>query len=515
MSDPNPATGPAPESGFSRRTFLRSAAAAGAAAGLASCSRGKLYPDFVPFKPGRDLQVALVGCGEQGNALWTAISRIQDQKLVPHIRAVVDIDRLARRKMSGNLKENGHEVKEYATIEEMLEGEKNLDAAIIATPDWVHHTHSILCLKAGLHVYCEKMMSNRVEWAREMVLAARETGKLLQIGHQRRSSPRYKALRDGIIGKHKGLGQITHAYGQWHRSLAASTPLQPNADDMKKADLAREFGYKDVYRLRNWRHFEEFGGGIISDLGAHQIDVFSWMFQANPKKLLVMGGVDYFTKDNPRGTYELPDNVMVMYEYDLPGALTLDGKPRTARAYYQVLTTTSINGFHERIMGDNASIAISELPNWNQIYRETHNAEDKEYSALWQSMIDDDLIYQVPSNQLWHGRRPWESKKPFGRPPPAWFKTPKEEEAARRLGGAYVDVRVSAAPEEYELAAQLTVPTHQPHLLNFFEAVEADDKALLNCPAETAYASTVAVLRVYDALENGGRFDFSPEDFVI
>ena len=61
---------------------------------------------------------------------------------------------------------------------------------IVATPDFWHAPHTIDCLKAGKHVYCEKEMSNTLEGARSMVMAQRETGKLLQIGHQRRSNPR-------------------------------------------------------------------------------------------------------------------------------------------------------------------------------------------------------------------------------------------------------------------------------------------------------------------------------------
>jgi predicted dehydrogenase len=86
-----------------------------------------------------------------------------------------------------------------------------------------------MALKAGKHVYCEKMMSNTVEAARKMVISQQETGKLCQVGHQRRSNPRYLRLRDEIIGKADGtaknltgkslLGEITHAYAQWNREV--------------------------------------------------------------------------------------------------------------------------------------------------------------------------------------------------------------------------------------------------------------------------------------------------------
>jgi len=542
MSDSLTHADPAPaEAGaFSRRSFLRSAGIAGAAVGLASCNRPALRPDWKPLRPGRDLQVGLVGCGEQGNALWKAISLIDDNKLVPHIRCVVDIDRTKCTELAGAIQEAGHEGKTFDNIDEMLEKEgKNLHAVILAVPDWIHHELTIKALRAGLHVYCEKMMSNRVEWAREMVRASLETGKLLQIGHQRRSNPRYLALRNGIIAKHQGLGRMTHAYAQWHRGIQSSAPLAV-AEAPGKVALAKKNGYGSFHEMRNWRHYRKYGGGIISDLGAHQIDLFNWFFQALPKRLVVTGGVDYWDAGNPRGHYELPDNVMVAYEYEVPGHLNPDGRPHMARAYYQTLTTTGTQGFHERFFGDCATVFMSEVPTWNQIYRETFLddavSEDElaklaadpkdaalkdykqmvfEYRKRWDAMQAEDLIYAIPYDLVWKGRRGWETPRPFGRQPPAWFKTPKEEDDARRSPGAYVDVRVSKPPPAFGLGTALTMPAHQPHLLNFFAAVEANKKDMLNCPGEEGFRTCVTVLKVYDALAGGGTAEFKPEDFAI
>ncbi|MCH8136742.1 MAG: Gfo/Idh/MocA family oxidoreductase, partial [Proteobacteria bacterium] len=84
-----------------------------------------------------------------------------------------------------------------------MANETDLDAAIIAVPDFMHHELTNACLKAGLHVYCEKEMSNDLEKARSMVVTARETGKLLQIGHQRRSNPRYIFARKKLLNDAK------------------------------------------------------------------------------------------------------------------------------------------------------------------------------------------------------------------------------------------------------------------------------------------------------------------------
>ena len=539
-SHPEASATPGGEGTFSRRSFLRSSAIVGAAAGADAATkpwpfyRPAINPAWTPRKPERDLQIAIVGCGEQGNALMTAIERIQDAKMVPHIRAVVDVDRTKLSELAGRATAGGHQATQYANMDLLLEKEgKELDAVILAVPDWIHHELTIKGLQAGLHVYCEKMMSNRIDWAREMVKAQLASGKLLQIGHQRRSSPRYLALRNGIIGKHLGLGRMTHAYAQWHRGIQSSTPLEVRGSKQRE-ELSKQLGYGSFHEFRNWRHYRKYGGGIISDLGAHQIDLFNWFFQALPKRLVAMGGVDYWTPDNPRGHYELPDNVMVMYEYDVPAHLSPDGKVHTARAYYQTLTTTGSQSFHEKFYGDCATVTMSEVPKWNDISQETFleapvTAEDvasaksdsqkdynklvHEYQQRWETMKNEGLIYAIPSDRVWKGRRPWESPKPFGRQPPTWFKTPKEEDEARRTG--YVDARVSREPAVFGLGTVLNVPPHQPHLLNFFAAVEAGKKEMLNCPGEEAFHTCVSVLKIYEALENGGTYEFKPEDFAI
>ena len=101
----------------------------------------------------------------------------------------------------------------------MLAKEKELDVVVIATPDFWHSPHTVACLEAGKHVYCEKEMSNTLEGARAMVDAARKTGKLLQIGHQRRSNPRYLHAYEKLLREAKMLGRIVTISGQWNRAV--------------------------------------------------------------------------------------------------------------------------------------------------------------------------------------------------------------------------------------------------------------------------------------------------------
>ncbi|HNY92656.1 MAG TPA: Gfo/Idh/MocA family oxidoreductase, partial [bacterium] len=235
-----------------------------------------------------ELRIALLGVGAQGSVLLNSMLKIPGLRF----QAVCDIWPEYNLKRAGNLlKKYGHEAALYHDYREMLDKEKGLDAVVIATPDFWHADHTIACLQAGLHVYCEKEMSNTLEGARRMVQAARESGKLLQIGHQRRSNPRYIFCRDTLLQELQLIGRPVTAFGQWNRSAA------PDLGWPKKyeipADQLRRYGYDSMAQFCNWRWYKKLGGGPIVDLGSHQIDIFSWFLGANPKSVQASGGTDY------------------------------------------------------------------------------------------------------------------------------------------------------------------------------------------------------------------------------
>ena len=245
-----------------------------------------------------DLQViniALLGAGAQGQVLTDAMLRIPGLRF----RAVCDIwTEYNQRRVVNSLKRYKHEPNAYEDYREMLDKEKELDAVLIATPDFWHERQTIDCLKAGKHVYCEKEMSNTLEGARNMVAAARETGKLLQIGHQRRSNPRYLHCYDKLLGEAKLLGRIVTVNGQWNRAV---TPDLGAPDRYAiPAERLRKYGFKDMHQFRNWRWYKGLGGGPIVDLGSHQIDIYSWFLGANPSHVTASGGLLYLRSEKPR-----------------------------------------------------------------------------------------------------------------------------------------------------------------------------------------------------------------------
>jgi predicted dehydrogenase len=421
-----------------RRTFLKLAAGTGAA-----LAWGKL-PAF-GINPAKEnvLNIAMVGVGAQGRVLLEACQKIPNIRFV----AVCDIWDYAREYARRYLKKFGHEPAPYSDIEDMLANEKNLDGVIVATPDCWHAPHTNMCLKAGLHVYCEKMMSHTIEGAQSMVSTMRETGKLLQIGHQRRSNPRYIVTLNRLI-KEAGLtGRITAVNGQWNRAVADDLGWPKNA--AIPLETLEKYGFKDMHAFRNWRWFREYGGGPLSDLGAHQIDIFNWFLGTAPVSVIGSGGIDYYK------THEWFDQAMVIYEYQ-----TSQGP---VRAFYQVLTTTSAGGgYFEEFMGVEGTAKISENPNITAFYREAH-------APSWEPLVRQRLLAE------------------------------SVESPSPKAAAAKVDARETAALSAYRLPVVLNKAIHQPHLENFFAAIRGDAK--LNCPADEAFASELTVFKAIEAVD--------------
>jgi predicted dehydrogenase len=137
---------------LNRREFIGTAAAAGAGLMLASPAKVMAQATGANSR----LNLALIGFGAQGRVLLESLLAIEGIQLT----AIVDIWPYARTYGQRYLKTLGHPVRTYENYEELLANEKDLQAVIVATPDFWHTPITNACLKAGLHVYCEKMMSN-------------------------------------------------------------------------------------------------------------------------------------------------------------------------------------------------------------------------------------------------------------------------------------------------------------------------------------------------------------------
>lgn len=494
MNIPTAPTTPAP-TGLSRfmdrRNFLRSSTFITGGSLLLLTSKSAIAQQTAP---GRTIKCALVGCGAQGDRLRNAAAKGIGTGMIQWV-AICDIWEYSRRKVRGGMiGESKHQIegdiKVYEDINEMLEKEPSIEAVFIATPDFSHAPYSRLCLEKGKAVYCEKMMSNTLEGARDMVKAQQETGGIFQIGHQRHSNPRYIHLRDKII-KEGMLGRVTHCYGQWNRGVSASAPLGAVKGYDIPAEVLSKNGFASFEEFRNWRFFSKYGAGPISDLGAHQIDMFNWMYDTLPVSVMATGGVDYYDGTDGRAKFEEPDNVMALYEYKLPsGAM---------RAYYQVLTTTGSQGYFEKHMGVEGTALISESPSYNQLYAEPSVDWEKFANTTPPAIVKPS---EAVKNKFWEHDRSWE------KPKPASF-------AVTGLAKAVADVRESKPLVPWELPVVLDVPPHAPHMKNFIEAVQTKNYKHLTCPVEMAFQCAVTVFAARESLLTGAKIVFKPSDFTV
>ena len=438
---------------INRRTFIRSSAAASASLVMA--------PMIVKAQNlgSNALNVALLGAGAQGQVLMNACMKIKGLRF----RAVCDIWRdYNQQRVYRILKKYGHDLNRYEDFQEMLDTEKkNLDAVIIATPDFWHAPHAEACLDAGLDIYLEKEMSNTLEGAKRIVRAAKRSGKLVQIGHQRRSNPWYLHCYEKLVKDAKALGRITTVNGQWNRAV------QPDKGWPQKYTIPMEtlqkYGFKSMQQHRNWRWYKGLGGGPIVDLGSHQIDIYNWFIQHPPSAVMASGGTDYYDKS----THQWYDTVLATYEYNTPQGMI--------RAFYQTITTNSNQGYFERFMGDQGSLLISESAGRNGIYREPT-------APKWDKWVDR-----------------------------GYLQAPKADEATETK--AVLDVRETVAPPKFEMPITFSDPYHKPHLENFFNAIRG--KEALNCPVEVGYETAVTVLKVNQAVETAQRIRFAPDEFKI
>jgi predicted dehydrogenase len=443
-------------SSMNRRSFL-SKTAAGAGAGLVLGAPSVLGAEA---KGPDKINVALIGMGKQGRVLFESMSNIPGL----HFQAVCDIWKNSRQYGVGKIRRlQGHVANEYSDIDEMLAAEKGLDAVIIAVPDFWHSPHTVKCLNAGLNVYCEKMMSNTIDGARAMVRAMEASGKLCQIGHQRRSNPRYRYTLDQLINGNKICGQIVNANGQWNRAVRSSQDMQYSESVTIDEAILNKYGFENMHQFMNWRFYRDLSGGPISDLGAHQIDVFNWFLGATPKSVFASGGNDYFTER------EHFDNVMAIFEYDTPQG--------GVRAFYQVLTTTSSGGgFWESFMGTEGTVRISEVPSSTSIFRE-------DSAPSWNHLLQRGFLRKEAA--------------------------PAPVKSSTQAVSSYE----SKPPEVFALPGGFNKPAHQPHLENFFAAVRGEEK--LNCDARHAFESEAPIFWVNPSAINNELITFTPDQLSV
>jgi predicted dehydrogenase len=259
-------------------------------------------------------RVGLIGCGWYGKCDLFRLIQVAPVEVV----SLCDVDRamLAQAaEMVATRQASKKTPRTYGDYREMLK-EKDLDIVLIATPDHWHALPMIAAVEAGADVYVQKPISVDVVEGQAMLSAARRTGRVVQVGTQRRSTPHLIEARDRIIreGKLGTIGMV-EVYCYSHMR-ARDNPPDTNPPDTLDYEMwtgpAPMRPFNALTHPGRWRSFMEYGNGIMGDMCIHMFDMTRWMLELGaPTRISSTGGilVDKKSKAN------IPDTQTATFEF--------------------------------------------------------------------------------------------------------------------------------------------------------------------------------------------------------
>lgn len=269
----------------------------------------------------KKLRVAVIGTHGRGLAHIECLTGIPDTE----IAYICDVD---ERAMANGIKQAAKRqttepkgVRDFRTILD----DKTLDAITIATPDHWHAPMAIMALAAGKNVYCEKPCSHNPAEGEMLIEAVHKSGRVFQMGNQRRSFPNMhlamQELHDGIIGK-------TYFAKAWYDNRRGSighgrTVSVPEWLDYElwQGPAPRRPYHNNVIHY-NWHWFWNWGTGEALNNGTHEVDVCRWALGVNwPIRVDSNGGRYQFHDD-----WETPDTQVIGWDYAEGKTITWEGR---------------------------------------------------------------------------------------------------------------------------------------------------------------------------------------------
>jgi predicted dehydrogenase len=369
--------------GLTRRDFMKSMAVTGAIVAPVSAAAYFQYAqDRLPKGP---VKTALIGGGDEGGVLvgehnpkYLEIVAVADIR-PSNKKRIFEGDKDWKTRNSPRKGLNYHygtdadkKIKVYDDYREVL-ARKDVEAVIIALPLFLHAPVAIEALNHGKHVLCEKLMAWNVQQCKDMIKAAEANDRILSIGHQRHYSLLYahalEIVQSGV------LGDAWHIRALWHRnrrpkldSAGKAIPGQyhevwgpdiPDEDRRALESRIRGLGYKSMDELVRWRVYNRTGGGLMAELGSHQLDACS-IFLGKVHPLAVSGvGGKYFYKD-----WEVDDHVFVTFEFpgqkyfaDAERKQVQDPNDRVIVTYSSI-STNAFEPYGECIMGHKGTLVV-------------------------------------------------------------------------------------------------------------------------------------------------------------
>ena len=384
-----------------RRTFMGSMVAGAAVVPLSSA----VYFGYESWKGNKAVRTAFIGVGDEGGVLIgehnpefteiVAVADIRPSNLERAFKGEPQGPRKGLNKIYGE--ESAKKIKQYGNWEELLEpgeiAKLGLEAVVIALPLHLHHDATVKCMAAGLHVLCEKLMARTIGQCKSMTKAAQEYGKVFNVGHQRHYSMLYahatEVVQSGVLGDIKHIRALWHRNNSWpftaddkaRATFAAGKDVDGVEFDMPyykdgwykpvlKSDvealakdpvLLKKYGYDSLRELVRWRVYDRTGGGLMAELGSHQLDASS-IFLGKVHPLAVQGVGGKFFYGPGRNDRQGDDGVFVTYEF--PGKNHPLGANRGTDTSdivvvtYSSFNTNSFEEYGECLMGARGTMVV-------------------------------------------------------------------------------------------------------------------------------------------------------------
>ncbi len=299
----------------SRRLFLKHAALAGA--GVLVTKAGWSAQSYNRIIGANDrVRVGVVGFSDRHKGSHIPSFMNHYKELNFDVVAVSDIWKLRREEGAAIWKEKmGHDIIACRNNDELYD-KKLADAVFISTADFQHALHTVEAVKAGCDAYVEKPFAESMADNRAALKAVKKTGKIVQIGSQRRSGDNYHAADDFIkSGKFGDIKMVELTWnvnqpGRWRRPSVV--PLLKEEDtDWKRYLMNRPFEPFDVRKYLEFRLFWPYSSGLPGQWMSHQIDTVHWFSGLkHPRSVVANGGI-YMWKDGRKNW----DTITAVFDY--------------------------------------------------------------------------------------------------------------------------------------------------------------------------------------------------------
>lgn len=347
---------------FTRRQFLRTTA-------LGTVALSQFPSVLRGAESDRKIKLGLIGCG------WYGMVDLKDALRAGGVDVValcdVDSDHLNASAAEVE-KLQGNRPKTFKHYEDLL-ALPGLEALIIATPPHWHALHLIAALKRGLDVYCEKPLSYDIREGRAMVDAVKKSGRIVQIGFQRRQNAAFQAVKKHLQTGEAGRIVCCEANIHYNAGPKDATPQPPPAslDWDLWCGPAPKIPYSPQVGHMNWRLEKTTGHGHLVDWGIHLVDATRVILgEGMPKSVSAVGGL-YELK----GKITTPDVLTAHFEFD---RCPLDWRHRIWGA--EEYTPEVANGIF--FYGEKQTIFVTDdrwelIPRGNRKDRQVHEAKSE------------------------------------------------------------------------------------------------------------------------------------------